>query len=266
MDYKKILVLSAWAYMLGACGGGSHSSSSVDEVPLAQSPQQPAPDPRHFDISVLMMGNSHTLSHGLPNMLESLLKAYNPNGTFLVEVSPESQFLYLHRDSQTTLDLLHQRDWSHTILQAQRYSQSQSADYPTEAAQDLIRMTKAQQGTPILFPEWGQRGRDWESQYVYDLHSDIANREAACVAPVGFAWDMTLNIQPDMVLHAEDGNHATRTGAFLTALVLFETITGSSADQLAAVEGLGIPARTQDFLGQMASQAVADYPPCTRLE
>ena len=73
-------------------------------------------------------------------------------------------------------------------------------------------------------------------------------------------------IEPGLALHAPDGNHATLTGSFLTALVLFEIVSGHSADALPYIEDIRVDTATQALLGQMASQAIADHPPCSRLE
>lgn len=270
MPLKNVLMGYLCCLLLSGCGA-SLTISAGDPLPNDQPTDNTAPDPapplsQGQELSVLLMGNSHTASHDLPGLLENLLTLHNPNASIVVSRAEDSLYLFQHLESPNTLATFNQRQWSHVILQAQRYSQSRSRLYPTEAAQQWIANTKAQGGIPILFPEWGQVGRDWEGPYVYDLHSGIADQEAACVAPIGFAWDTALTIRPDLSLHAADGNHASLTGAFLTALVLFESITGYAADLLPAIEGLGIPAQTQDFLGQMASQAIADYPPCTRLE
>ncbi len=52
------------------------------------------------------------------------------------------------------------------------------------------------------------------------------------VAPIGQAWDLALWRRPQLRLHSSDGNHALESGAFLTALVLYASITGASPRKL----------------------------------
>lgn len=51
-------------------------------------------------------------------------------------------------------------------------------------------------------------------------------------------------------------------GGFLTALVLYETITGEPADLVTPSSAFAIEADTQRFLAQMATYAHEHHPAC----
>lgn len=252
------------------CGG----SGQTDPITTPASSQQSggtAPavgqsdDTSDKDFAVLMMGNSHTSSNGLPNLVRKLMTQAFPDKAILVDRAPASGFLYQLINEPTTVNKFESRQWTHVVLQAQRYSQSQSFEYPTDGARQWIEKTKQQQGTPVLFPEWKQRGRNWEGAYLHTLYSNIADQAPACVSPVGMAWDLALTLRPGLNLHAPDGNHANLAGSLLAALVIMETITDYPADLLLPDDSIDVDADVQDFLGQVATQALDDYPPCERL-
>ena len=123
-------------------------------------------------------------------------------------------------------------------------------------------MAKSQNAIPILFPEHPQQGNSQEGQKVHDLHVSIANIQSSCVAPVGLVWDRVIKLRPNITLHQTDGNHASDTGTFLTALVFYETISGFSADLIPFINDIDIDRTTQALLGQITSEVIAENPPC----
>ena len=69
-------------------------------------------------------------------------------------------------------------------------------------------------------------------------------------------------MKPELELHNSDGNHASNVGSFLTALVFYQIITGNSADLMPYINNVGVSPEIQGFLGQMASQIIAENPAC----
>jgi hypothetical protein len=112
-----------------------------------------------------------------------------------------------------------------------------------------------------MFPEWPRSGVD-ETSRIYDLHVSIAQREVACVAPIGQAWDLALERHPALALHAPDGNHSNPAGAFLAALILFATMTGVSPLDLPALPQVTtVDGATQAQLRAVAAETVQIWPP-----
>lgn len=247
---RTIIVL--FVMLLGACGGGGGGSS-----PAAANP--PVPPAAAAQFNVLMLGNSHTAFNSLPQMLENMLLAGKPGQTVSVQVA--SGFLTLEDRArhQPTLDLFNSRKWQAVVLQAQQYSASGTVKYSTAEAEQFARMAKAQGGQAIMFPEWPRIGYD-ETMLVYNIHLGIAKKEGACLAPVGQAWDLSLERRASLLLHASDGNHSNPNGAFLAALVIYSTITGQSPLNLPYQGGVVVTEGDQAFLRQVASEIVAQIP------
>jgi hypothetical protein len=241
--------LCAGLLFLTACGGGSPGG----ETALEPQPVSAAA------ISVLMMGNSHTLANQLPKQLEELLRAGSPGKTVSVVVAPGSMFLDERLADRPSIDLLRSRQWTAVVLQAQKYSSSGMYAYSTAEAQTLVRETRAVKALPVLFPEWARRGVP-ETETIYALHVSIARQQPACVAPVGQAWDLAHARMPTLGLHASDGNHSNAAGANLAALMLYATITGKSPSGLPAISN-GVNATVQERLGLAAADTALAVAP-----
>jgi hypothetical protein len=247
--------MRAWvliALALAACGGSGDSPDNA--LPSG-------PPPASADISLLFMGNSHTSFNELPGMVAQMLRAARPARSVAFVVAPGSMFLEERIAHVPTDDLLRSQNWSFVILQAQKYSTSGQFQYSTAEAEEFIRRARQQRAVPIMFPEWPRSGVD-ETSRIYDLHVSIAQREVACVAPVGQAWDLSLERHPALALHAPDGNHSNPAGAFLAALILFATMTGVSPLDLPALPQVTtVDGATQAQLRAVAAETVQTWPP-----
>jgi hypothetical protein len=234
--------------LLAACGGGSSDANSA-AVPA---------DVRTADVRVLMMGNSHTETGDLPQQLATLLGQGLAGRRVATWVAPGSMFLDERLAHAPSLEVLRNERWTVVVLQAQKYSSTGLFTYSTTEAQALIRMARASGAQPVLFPEWSRRGVD-ETARIHELHLGIARQEPACVAPMGQAWDLAATRVPGVALHDSDGNHATVAGAYLSALVLYGTLTGLSPLGLAPLNN-GVDPTLQVQLRQAAADALLRHP------
>ena len=239
--------------LAAACGGGGGGGSASDAPP----PPQP---PALADITLLVMGNTHTAGNDLPAMVAAMVRAARPGRTVFAQEAPGWMFLEERAVDAASLELLQGRRWTFVVLQAQKYSSSGLFTDPIDGAVELAGKARSSGAVPILFPEWPRRGID-ETQRIYDLHVSIAQRQAACVAPIGQAWDLAMARHPTLVLHDPDGNHSAPAGAFLAALVIAATMTGTPPDSLPHVPLSSVDADTQARLRAVAAATVAAYPP-----
>jgi len=259
MPSRRLLFLAlSLTVALAACGGGP---SSATDTHSGQNPQPaPAPAPAAADVTVLMFGNSHTHAGNLPEQLAEMLRAGLPGRSVAVTAEPTYLFLDERLSDRTSMALLRGQRWHAVVLQAQKYSSSGLYSYSTSEAEELIRISRAQQTQPLLFPEWPRRGVA-ETDRIWALHSGIARTEPACVAPIPQAWDLALRRHPGLALHASDGNHALPAGAHLAALMLYTTLTGLSPLALPDITAGGVASTTQRLLRQVAADAAQQHPP-----
>ena len=258
---SKRLALMFWTVTclnLAACGSGSSNDQP------AQSTQPPTTDPidnsARADYQVIIYGNSHSAQLG--SMLKVLVTSQLPNST-IETVTISGRFLDEIVAVSGNIEQLQQKSWSHAIFQGQKYSQSGTIDYPTDATQRLIATAKVNNITPILFPEHPQRGNPSEAERVYNLHQSISQQEPSCVAPVGQVWNRVLAVMPTVNLYHADGNHASYAGNMLSAMTFYEIITGELADAIPYTSALGLEQQQQALFGQIVTQVLAEYPACS---
>jgi hypothetical protein len=240
------------AWILAGCGGSG--SGGGDPLP------PPPPAPVSGEISLLFFGNSHTSANGLTEMAGAMVRAARPGRTVRVVEAQTWMFLDERATDAASLDLLRSRQWTFVVLQAQKYSSSGLFDYPITGAVALVRAARAQGATPILFPEWPRSGIA-ETQRIFDLHVSIARAEPACVPPIPQAFDAALARYPQLTLHAADGNHSAPAGAFLAALVIATTMTGTPPTQLPFLAEFPVDGSQQALLRGVAAETTAAIPP-----
>ena len=252
-------VFAVFGLLLSACGGGSGDSQPGGSATAPPPPPAP-PAAAVADITLLFMGNSHTAANELTRMVADMVRVARPGMSVAAVEAPGNMFLEERVRDAPTVDLLRRQNWSFVILQAQKYSTTGRFEYSTAEAIQLIRMSREQRAVPVMFPEWPRRDID-ETQRIYDLHTSIARAEPACVAPIGQAWDLAHARDPTVTLHASDGNHSSPAGAFLTALVLYATITGLSPLDLPLMPRFPVDASQQAWLRGIAAETVQTTPP-----
>ena len=255
------------AIILAGCGGGSGSGDSStgqtgDPGGFARyTTSQPLVDNSGAGAyKVLVMGNSHAA--GLYSVLLDLLTLGQPGKSIDVQLSSSSGFRVDRVNDGFSEQDLEREPWTPVILQAQKYSTTGSLTYPTVAAEYWIRGSKEQGATPIMFPEHPRQGNTWEGKTLWDLHTGIAVRENTCVAPVGLVWDEVIFKAPSLLLHHPDGNHATATGALLTALVFYPIITGQPVESLPDLSAFGIDAAAEQGMKESVSAMLFIHSPC----
>jgi len=269
MIVMKRLFLLAAAVSISACSGGGEQASG-------SSPAGDTTDPGLFNrytesyplvdnsdasaYKVLLMGNSHAA--GLYPVLADLLALGQIDKPVDVQLSSSGGFLDERLNDAVSHHDLEREPWTHVILQGQKYSTTGSFSYPTDAAEYWIRGSKQQGAMPIMFPEHPRKGNTWEGQTLWDLHTGIADRENTCVAPVGLVWDEVAFRAPSLELHHRDGNHASETGALLTALVFYPIITGQAVESLPELSMFGIDAATEQLMKQAVSSSLYNHAPC----
>jgi len=241
------------------------SNNAKVEVPPEENLTLTIPDNRNVDhYKILFIGNSHVAGNNLPNIVQKLFENNLTTKLVTSQLAPGYGFLVERINDGTTYEKIKSEQWTHIVLQAQKVSSSQSRLYPTKGAETWVELVKAElSATPILFPEHPQKGRLFEGRYIHDIHLGIAEKNPACVAPVGLAWDLALALYPDLRLHQDDGNHANIKGSFLTAMVFYQTISGESAENLPYIENIDVNNIIQAQLAQVASQAIANNEPCS---
>ena len=204
-----------------------------------------APAPEDDGVTrLLFLGNSHTARHDVPGTVERLLRGLEPGSDIVAVLGPGSMHLDERGEDAETLESVAAQPWDFVVLQAQNYSLSGCCDYPTTGAETLVRLAREQDAVPVLYAEWARRGID-ETDLIIETYQRITDRQPACLPPVPEAFDLALRRFPGVVLHAEDGNHASAAGAYLASAVLASAISGRPVSDLRDLDAVGVPAAVQ---------------------
>ncbi len=225
-------------------------SRTTPDATTVEPSVDPSVDPSDDGVlRLLFLGNSHTAHHDVPGTVAALVRAGRPGLRVEVVREPTNLHLEERAEHRPTLELLAAEPWDGVVLQAQDYSLSGRYTYPVDGARALVQQVRAGHAQAVLFAEWARRG-------VPETHRIVATYRGVdphCLPPVPEAFDLALEHDPSLVLHAPDGNHSSAAGAFLASAVLARAFTGRTVAGLPVIGG--IPAHTQGVLRRAADRA-----------
>jgi hypothetical protein len=213
-------------------------------------------DRRATDFSILFVGNSHTMLHDLPGTVRKMISFRFPDRRVFTDTIGVGHLDEAWRDGHFK-KVIESRQWKYVVLQAQKISQSGRYYYSRQEGIDMAKLAKARGASVIFYSEWGLRGVPGDGLRNEKIYRQMAQISGASVAAVNRAWDLALARRADLPLYHDDGNHQSPTGAFLTACVLFNSLTGESPAALASFPYPGMTEKDRKFLTQVAAEAIA---------
>lgn len=211
---------------------------------------------RSADVSILFVGNSHTSSHHLPNLIGEMIRFRSPEKTVYSHQVSVGFLEDVGRDPRCREEI-ETRPWKYVVLQAQKESRSGKFRYSQAEGIDVARLGKARGAAVIFFAEWGLKDVPGHWLRIEKIYDEMATDAGVRVAPVGRAWELALTARPELPLYAFDGNHQSALGAFLTAAVLFGRLTSESPAALASFPFEGVGDADRKILLDAAVKALA---------
>jgi hypothetical protein len=240
-----------------AAPGGVESGRNVHSVGIGASASSSDSEcVRGADVSILFVGNSHTMLHDLPDLVCRMIRFRFPKKA-VYSHSIWVSFLEDVARNPRCKEEIESRPWKYVVLQAQKISASGRYDYSRKEGITIAKLARAQGSTVMFFSEWGLKGVAGDGARNEKIYQEMARAADVQVAPIGRAWDLALTQRPELQLHAPDGNHQSAVGAFLTASVLFGRITGESPTALAPFGYAELDERDRAFLADAATRALA---------
>ena len=214
---------------------------------------------RAADVSILFVGNSHTSSHDLPELVCEMIRFRHPQkSTYSHTVSVS--FLEDAAHNPVCRDEIESRSWKFVVLQAQKISASGKHDYSRAEGIELAKRAKGRGASVFFYCEWGLKGVPDNGPRQEHVYREMTGAAGVRVATVNRPWDAALAVRPDLPLYEADGNHQSATGAFLTAASLCGALTGESPAALAAFPYPAVSAVDRAFLAEAAAKVLAVGP------
>ena len=225
-------------------------------------------------VRVLFLGNSYTYGNKLPQVVASLAAADKSARPLQVKmVAGGGKNLVWHARNKASQDAIATGRWDYVILQDQSLTPTLMPQRTRQGAGLLDAAIRKAGAKTMFFMTWQRRPTPELLEKYPDMHQrnsktymDLGRELKAAVAPVGYAWKMAYDANPNWPLYAKDNSHPSRMGTYLTACVFYSTIynkppTGLPAKVTISKSGqhrtvLGIPPADAKKLQVIAWRAV----------
>jgi hypothetical protein len=227
------------------------------------------------NISVLFIGNSYTYVNNLPSMVQQI--GYSMGDSIFVDESTVGGYsLEDHSTYPNTLLKINQQPWDYVVLQDQSQKPSLEPGFVDTAVipyalflDSLIHANNACTKT-AFYMTWGRKygdasncafyppvctysGMQQRLKESYLLMSDTCK---AIVAPVGEAFNLSIQTDSSLNLYQSDLSHPSVEGSFLSANTIYSTITHKQVINQDYTAGL--PVDTAAYLQYIAWTTVKD--------
>lgn len=246
----KCLLMLALVGSIAGCAGGPSPSGPTPSKPGAY--------------RVLFIGNSLTYTNDLPGTVAAM--ALTGGDTIEVQtVAAPNLALIDHVAGQTNaVDVIKSGSWDYVVLQQGPTPLPLYRDtliLATKWLQPYIRAAGARSAQLMVWPSATKRASFDEVRRSSQL---AAKSVGGIFLPAGEAWRAAWSAGPRIALYGSDGFHPSELGTYLTALVVYEGLTGRDVRTLApritvAGKRLLIPTATIRLLQRVAHETVASF-------
>jgi len=187
-----------------------------------------APVVQHGGRPVLFIGNSLTYTNDLPGIVQSL--ADSAGGDSLdVRIWSEPNFALIDHWAVGQAQLIiASRPWDFVVLQQGPTSVEINRDTLRLATKLFAPSITKAGAKAVLFSAWPTIDRRQDFARAIESARLAAGDVGGLMAPVAAAWLTILTDNPTIQLYDPDGLHPSVTGSYLSALVIYSTITGRS--------------------------------------
>lgn len=188
---------------------------------------------------VLFIGNSYTRFNDLPRMVERLSRSTTEGPRLRTRRETRGGFdLANHWRRRRVRARIAYGGFDAVVLQGHSLSPVRQPDRLEEYARRFFAQTSSAGARLVLFQTWARHPRSRVyRRYQIEGPSAMLERIDAVygrvgqelevpVAPVGLAWQRAQRELPGVRLHRRDGTHPDVAGTYLSACVLYGTITG----------------------------------------
>lgn len=191
-------------------------------------------------IHVLFVGNSLTYVNDLPNTLAALADAAGDTIRVVAQTGPGLALIDHLNGATLAAQTIARGGWDFVILQQGPTPAGICRDSLvlwSELFDARIRQVGA---VPALLMTWPAVGSSIPFDEVRDSFRGAAAAVHGMFLPAGEAWRAALGADPGVALYGPDGFHPSPTGTFLTALEIYERLTGKDARTLPPVAFSGL--------------------------
>lgn len=218
--------------------------------------------PDTSDVRVLFVGNSLIYTNDLPAMVRALAEADGQRLAYETVAFP-NYALMDHWQEGTARAALADGGWDVIIMQQGPSSLPANQENLRVWTQTWAEAARATETTPALYMVWPSEARTADFPGVVQSYTNAASTAEADLYPVGSAWLLAWEREPETPLYGPDRFHPSPTGTYLAALVIYGGLTGRTVVGLPARLTLSDGAVTireerAQMLQEVATQALLD--------
>lgn len=197
-------------------------------------------------VRVLFVGNSLTMAHDLPSLVQAMAAAGGVKLTYDTCTSGGSN-LEDHWNRGRCRRTLSQGKWDFVVLQQGPSTQPDSQAHLREWGKKWAAEAHRQRARTAFYMVWPQQGQRNGFELVSQSYRNASIAAGGLLLPAGDAWQSVIQ-QASIRLYQPDGLHPTIEGSYLAGLVITQGLTG--------VKPASVPARLT-----LASGRKVDLPP-----
>ena len=245
------VVASCVIVVVSLLAGASLCGAVGKDAPAAAKPSKNTP------VRVLFLGNSYTYGNKLPWFVAALAAADKSVRPLQVEmVASGGKDLVWHARNKATQDAIAAGRWDCVILQDQSLTPTLMPKRTRQGARRLDAAIRKSGAKTMFFMTWQRRPTPELLKKYPDMHDrnsktymDLGRELKAAVAPVGYAWKMAYDANPNWPLYAKDNSHPSRMGTYLTACVFYSMIYNKPPTGLPSKVTISRPGNHRTVLG-----------------
>ena len=173
-------------------------------------------------MKVLFVGNSHTFTHDVPSIINKLFIENNEKWEYK-EMTVSGQTLKFHSSREDLFEEIKNGNYDIIILQerASNFDQNLFDEGFEPLYKHIIENSKSH---ILMYMIWSNESRPEVQKTILESYVKASKNKRVSLASAGIVWDIIRHNYKDITLYM-DGNHATKTGAYLAASTLFYALT-----------------------------------------
>lgn len=178
----------------------------------------------------IWVGDDSLATGPLDLQTQLLLEAGNyPNQLQMKTVLDPRNLLSFQPAEDSLSDLSVEKQHQFVILQMFGITKPESDQEYFGSANAWIVQIESKQGVPLLLYPWYSMVDNSQTRTQIDaLVHQFAWKSKAVLIPVGPAWEKVREEHPQLQLYASDGMHPSAEGVYLSACVIYASLTGES--------------------------------------
>jgi hypothetical protein len=233
---------------------------------VAPTSAPPDPLPPAGGVRVLFVGNSLTYVNDLPGTVAAIGASAGETIVVAAAAGPNLALIDHLNGATDAVAQLRERHWEFVILQQGPTPAGLCRDSLvlwTKLYAPLVRGAGATMG--VMMSWAGATHQDLFDEVRISFQAASAGVGASFV-PAGEAWRAAWRIDPSLALYGGDGFHPSPLGTFLTALVIYERVSGHDARDLPALafsngRPMPLPVETVRALQRAAHDSNVQFAP-----